>query len=47
LPQATLDAGGKLAIVNREPTAYDALARLVIHASAGAVLGSTAAALLP
>jgi NAD-dependent deacetylase len=46
LPQATLDGGGKLAIVNRDATAYDALATLVIHASAGDVLANTAAALL-
>jgi NAD-dependent deacetylase len=47
LPQATLEGGGKLAIVNRDPTAYDVLASLVIHASAGDVLASTAAALAP
>jgi NAD-dependent deacetylase len=47
LPQATLDAGGKLAIVNRDSTAYDVLATLVIRVSAGDVLASTTAALLP
>jgi NAD-dependent deacetylase len=47
LPQATLDGGGKLAIINRDPTAYDVLATLVIRASAGDVLASTAAALVP
>jgi NAD-dependent deacetylase len=38
LPDETLAHGGKLAIVNREATAYDARAELVIHASAGEVL---------
>jgi len=38
LPQATLNHGGKLAIVNRESTVYDALATLAVHASAGEVL---------
>ncbi len=45
LPASTLERGGKLAIVNREPTAYDAPAALVIHASASDVLAATAAAL--
>jgi NAD-dependent deacetylase len=39
LPEETLAGGGKLAIVNREPTRYDARAALVVHASAGEVLG--------
>ena len=45
LPASTLERGGKLAIVNREPTAYDAPAELVIHASAGDVLAGAAALL--
>jgi len=40
LPEETLAHGGKLAIVNREATPYDARAELIIHASAGEVLGS-------
>jgi NAD-dependent deacetylase len=39
LPEETLAGGGKLAIVNREPTPYDARAELVVHASAGETLG--------
>ena len=31
--------GGKLAIVNRDPTRYDGRASLVVHASAGETLG--------
>jgi NAD-dependent deacetylase len=38
LPDETLVNGGKLAIVNRDATPYDARAELVIHASAGDVL---------
>jgi NAD-dependent deacetylase len=38
LPEETLAGGGKLAIVNRDPTRYDARAALVVHASAGEVL---------
>ena len=38
LPQETLDAGGRIAIVNRDPTPYDARAVLVIRESAGEVL---------
>ena len=37
--------GGKLAIVNRDPTPYDAQAELVVHAGAGEVLAAAAAAL--
>jgi NAD-dependent deacetylase len=40
LPEETLAHGGKLAIVNREATPYDARAELVIHASAGEVLSA-------
>jgi NAD-dependent deacetylase len=42
LPDETLACGGKLAIVNREPTPYDGRATLVLHASAGAVLAEAA-----
>ena len=45
LPASTLERGGRLAIVNRDPTAYDASAALVIHASAGDVLAGVARAL--
>jgi NAD-dependent protein deacetylase/lipoamidase len=38
LPEETLAHGGKLAIVNREPTRYDDRAAWVGHASAGEVL---------
>jgi NAD-dependent deacetylase len=38
LPEETLAHGGKLAIVNRDPTPYDARASLVIHATAGETL---------
>jgi NAD-dependent deacetylase len=38
LPDETLAHGGKLAIVNRDPTPYDDAAELVIHATAGQVL---------
>jgi NAD-dependent deacetylase len=45
LPDETLAAGGCLAIVNRGPTPYDALAELRIDASAGDVLRIVAATL--
>ena len=45
LPGETLGHGGRLAIVNREPTPYDAQAEVVVHAGAGEVLAATAAAL--
>jgi NAD-dependent deacetylase len=45
LPSAVLRAGGRLAIVNRDPTPYDADADVVIHAAAGATLSALAAAL--
>jgi len=38
LPEETLAHGGKLAIVNRDSTRYDARAALVVQASAGDVL---------
>jgi NAD-dependent deacetylase len=40
LPQETLAAGGKLAIVNREPTPFDGEADLVVHAAAGRTLSA-------
>jgi NAD-dependent deacetylase len=42
LPEETLDAGGRLAIVNKGPTPYDERAELKIEANAGAVLGAVA-----
>jgi NAD-dependent protein deacetylase/lipoamidase len=44
LPEETLAAGGKLAIVNRGPTPYDARANLRIDGSAGEVLPAVLAA---
>jgi NAD-dependent deacetylase len=38
LPQETLEAGGRLAIVNRDPTPYDSRAELKLSGSAAAVL---------
>jgi NAD-dependent protein deacetylase/lipoamidase len=46
LPQETLDAGGRLAIVNREPTAFDDEAALVVHAGAGETLDAVRRQLL-
>jgi NAD-dependent deacetylase len=40
LPAETLEHGGKLAIVNRDPTTYDEDAALVLHRSAGEVLAA-------
>jgi NAD-dependent deacetylase len=40
LPAETLAHGGKLAIVNRDPTPYDERAALVVHASAGETLST-------
>jgi NAD-dependent protein deacetylase/lipoamidase len=40
LPRETLDAGGKVAIVNREPTPFDDEAALTIHAAAGDTLSA-------
>jgi NAD-dependent deacetylase len=45
LPEATLAHGGKLAIVNRDPTDYDERAELVVHATAGELLAGVARAL--
>ena len=46
LPDATLARGGKLAIVNLEPTVSDVRADLVVHASAGEVLACVTSTLL-
>jgi NAD-dependent deacetylase len=45
LPDETLAHGGKLAIVNRDPTPFDRRAELVIHASAGEVLACVSSTL--
>ena len=45
LPQETLEHGGRLAIVNRDPTPYDDDATLVVHAAAGPTLAAVAAGL--
>lgn len=42
LPGELLAHGGALAIVNRDPTSYDARARLVVRAGAGETLGAVA-----
>jgi NAD-dependent deacetylase len=46
LPATTLEAGGRLAIVNRGPTSYDDRADLRIEGAAGEALGSLADVLL-
>jgi NAD-dependent deacetylase len=45
LPRETLDAGGRVAIVNRDPTPLDRRAALTIAGSAGEVLPETVALL--
>lgn len=45
LPQATLDAGGKIVVVNRTPTWVDGRADLILRESAGEVLQAAAVAL--
>jgi NAD-dependent deacetylase len=45
LPEETLEAGGKLAIVNRGATQYDRRASLVVDGSAGDVLARVSSAL--
>src|SRR5205807_9409783 len=40
LPRVTLEAGGSLAIVNRDRTPFDDSAALTIHAGAGDTLAS-------
>ena len=41
LPEVTLESGGRLAIVNREPTHLDELAIFVAHETAGELLAAT------
>ena len=45
IPQETLAAGGRLAIVNKGPTPYDRRADLKVEANAGEILGAVAAEL--
>jgi NAD-dependent deacetylase len=45
LPDETLRAGGRLAIVNHDPTPYDGEADVVVRAAAGETLATVAAAL--
>jgi NAD-dependent deacetylase len=45
LPEETLLHGGRLAIVNREPTPYDLSAALVLHGSAGELLAACVSSL--
>ena len=47
LPEVTLEAGGKLAIVNYTPTHLDSFATLVSRAAAGALLAETQQLLRP
>jgi NAD-dependent deacetylase len=47
LPAETLANGGRLAIVNRDPTALDPRADVVVHAAAGGTLAAVADALTP
>jgi NAD-dependent deacetylase len=47
LPGETLAHGGKLAIVNREPTPYDDRAELVVHGSAGQILTGCVSSFAP
>jgi len=46
LPLETVQAGGRLAIVNRDPTPFDGDAELVVHAAAGETLRAAADLLL-
>jgi NAD-dependent deacetylase len=46
IPEVAAASGGRLAIVNNEPTPLDGLADVVVHAGAGAVLAELADALL-
>lgn len=45
LPQETLEAGGRLAILNRDPTPYDSRADVKVAGSAGEVLSEVVALL--
>ncbi len=40
LPEVARDHGARLVIVNREPTPYDDVADVVLHGSAGEILGA-------
>jgi NAD-dependent deacetylase len=46
IPADVLAAGGRLAVVNRDPTPYDERADVVVHAAAGETLAGLAGALL-
>ena len=46
LPLETVQAGGRLAIVNRDPTPFDGDAEVVVHAAAGETLRAAADLLL-
>ena len=46
LPEETLAAGGRLAIVNKGPTPYDRRADLKVEENAGEILGAVAAELV-
>ena len=46
LPEETLQAGGRLAIVNKGPTPYDGRADLKLERNAGEILGSVVGELL-
>ncbi len=45
LPRETVEASGRLAIVNRDPTPFDEDAELIVHAAAGETLRAVAAEL--
>jgi NAD-dependent deacetylase len=47
MPRSTIAAGGKVAVVNRDPTWADGRAELVVRESAGEVLAAVVAALEP
>jgi NAD-dependent deacetylase len=47
LPAATLEGGGKLAIVNHDPTVYDERAEVVVRRWAGEVLAACVRSLSP
>jgi NAD-dependent deacetylase len=47
LPQETLAAGGRLAILTKGPTPYDGRADLKVEASAGEILAAVEEELVP
>jgi NAD-dependent SIR2 family protein deacetylase len=47
LPEETLAAGGRLAIVDKGPTPYDGRADLKVEASAGEILAAVEEELVP